>query len=187
MTLATRVLTAALLLGSVTPTRATTFSNPASIIIKDNPELVSSSSLTVSGMPGVITSLNVSLSQVTSPSVADLDFLLVGPGGQTFIVLSDCGGASSVSNVTVMLADAGASLLPRNAVFGSATFGSVFGGLTANGTWTLYAVDDQVTSGGSTVTGGWSLDVTTASLTATTTSVAASPNPSFTAPSLPPR
>lgn len=42
----------------------------------------------------------------------------------------------------------------------SATFASTFNGADPNGTWSLYAVDDQLTTGGS-VNSGWSLTVTT--------------------------
>jgi hypothetical protein len=47
---------------------------------------------------------------------------------------------------------------------GAATFTSAFGGLTpaqANGTWSLYVLDDTVLFGGS-ISGGWSLDITEA-------------------------
>ncbi len=43
---------------------------------------------------------------------------------------------------------------------GTATFASAFGGLNANGTWSLYAVDDAGGDAG-TLTGGWTLTVLT--------------------------
>lgn len=63
---------------------------------------------------------------------------------------------------------------------GSATFNSVFGGATANGTWNLYLTDD-CQGDFSSITGGWQLDVTTIVAAApTTTTVTSSQNPSLT-------
>jgi subtilisin-like proprotein convertase family protein len=58
---------------------------------------------------------------------------------------------------------------------------AAFNGLDPNGTWSLYVVDDACGNDVSdTISGGWSLDITTSSAVATSTSVASSPNPSTT-------
>ena len=64
---------------------------------------------------------------------------------------------------------------------GSATLASVFNGTDANGTWSLYVIDD-IANGGqiANVSGGWNLDITTVPDVATTTTITSSPNPSFT-------
>ena len=64
---------------------------------------------------------------------------------------------------------------------GTATFDSVFDGADANGTWSLYVVDDSVSGSNGSIAGGWSLVITTASLAATSTTLTSSLNPSFTA------
>lgn len=61
---------------------------------------------------------------------------------------------------------------------GAATLASTFNGLSPNGNWSLYIIDDSNGGGTSTVTGGWSIDITTAGATTpTTTSVTSSLNP----------
>ena len=64
---------------------------------------------------------------------------------------------------------------------GSATLTSVFGGTDPNGTWSLYTVDDIANpTPVNTIAGGWSLDITTGAIQSTFTTLASSPNPSFT-------
>jgi Big-like domain-containing protein len=62
-----------------------------------------------------------------------------------------------------------------------ATLGSVFDGLAANGTWSLYVIINEPGDGPGVIAGGWTLNITTASAAAaTTTTVSSSTNPSFT-------
>jgi hypothetical protein len=63
---------------------------------------------------------------------------------------------------------------------GTATLASVFNGISPNGTWSLYVVTDDCTDPAERLTGGWSLDITTAVGAATTTVVSSAPNPSTT-------
>ena len=63
---------------------------------------------------------------------------------------------------------------------GTATLASVFNGIVPNGTWSLYVVTDDCTDPAEKLSGGWSLDITTAVGAATTTTVVGSPNPSTT-------
>lgn len=75
----------------------------------------------------------------------------------------------------------GPASVNRPAPFGSATFASVFNGLSPNGNWSLYAIDDANGGGASTINGGWSIDITTAgAATPTTTSVVSNINPANT-------
>jgi len=112
----------------------------------------------------------------------DLDVLLVGPGGQKVLLMSDAGAGNDINNVTLTFDDAAASNLPDNSAIGSGTYKptdfvtgdtfpspapagpygtalSVFNGLNPNGTWSLYVLDDEAGDSGS-IAGGWSLDFT---------------------------
>lgn len=68
-----------------------------------------------SGIGGAISNVTLTLKNLTEPNLEDLDLLLVGPGGQRFLVVSDAGGDSthsgSASNSTVTFDD-NASFLP---------------------------------------------------------------------------
>jgi subtilisin-like proprotein convertase family protein len=168
----------------------------------------------VTGLSGVITSVTLELNNLNHSRGDDIDILLVGPGGQKFVVLSDVGGAlQPATNVTLTLADAAGSLVPNSgsissgtfkptdygtgdsfpspapvgpynepATAGAATFASVFNGAGANGTWSLYVVDDAAGGAGTTnIAGGWCVTFTTsATQAATTTTVSSNNNPSFT-------
>lgn len=64
---------------------------------------------------------------------------------------------------------------------GTATLASVFNGLSPNGNWNLFIVDDSNGGGASSVSGGWSIDITTAGATTpTSTTVTSSLNPANT-------
>ena len=87
-------------LGSIAELYATacgglTFRKPAPITINDrtgaNPQPASPypSNITVAGMPGSITKVTVKLNNITHGRPADIDMLLIGPGGQTAIIMSD--------------------------------------------------------------------------------------------------
>jgi subtilisin-like proprotein convertase family protein len=110
----------------------------------------------------------------------DLDLLLVGPGGQNALVMSDAGGAAGV-NVTFDIDDeadtpipaaAGPQpstayrptnydamesfVAPAPAQVGN-TFLGVFDGTSAAGTWRLYAMDDAASDVGTIVS--WELQL----------------------------
>jgi len=109
----------------------------------------------------------------------DLDILLVGPGGQKVLLMSDAGGGSDVNNITLTFDDAAASALADSAAIVAGTYKptdfvtgdtfpspapagpygttlSTFNGLNPNGTWSLYVLDDAASDSGS-IAGGWSL------------------------------
>jgi Ca2+-binding RTX toxin-like protein len=75
----------------------------------------------------------------------------------------------------------GPSSVNSPAPAGTATLGSVFNGTDANGTWSLYAIDDSLGGGASTVSGGWSLEITVdENIALTSTTVVSSMNPAST-------
>lgn len=135
--------------------------------------------VTVSGLAGTIEHVAVRLNQLTHTFSADLDLLLVAPGGQRAIVMSDVGGFEDVLDVSPTFQD-GAPAPTRP--LGSGTYAptdfdpgdtlpapapprpyntsfSAFNGTDPNGTWSLYVHDDQSADGGS--IGSVSLIITT--------------------------
>src|SRR5262245_1809359 len=76
-----------------------TFSNPAAIAVPAagspngiGPASPYPSAITVSGMMGTITDVNVTLTSVVHAIATDIDVLLVGPAGQSLIIMSDVKG-----------------------------------------------------------------------------------------------
>lgn len=165
------------------------FDNPTPVAITDN-QTSTPSSITVSGLDTPIADVDVFLNVLTHPQASDLDILLVGPGGQMAMILSNA--SSGNASGSLVLDDQAANQLPSsgdlrsgvfqptNYDFGSApdVFSSppapvaippsgsslsVFNGTQANGTWTLFIDDednDPVDTNGS-LQGGWGLRITT--------------------------
>ena len=143
------------------------------------------SAIEVSGVNGVVADLSVGLNGLTHAHPADVDVLLVGPQGQTALVLSDVGAGHPVSGVTLTLDDEAAAALPERDPLTAGTFRptnargfdlfdsgdifpgapdqngssalSAFDGTNPNGTWRLYVRDDDGGALGSLA--GWSLEI----------------------------
>jgi subtilisin-like proprotein convertase family protein len=175
-------------LGS-TVTNTTTFSNPAAITILDTPRIGGiapsspyPSNITVAGVVGTVSKVTAKLKGLSHTFPSDVDILLVGPGGQKLLLMSDVGGGTDAVNTTITFDDAatpiGATIIsgtfrPTNSGTGD-TFPapapagphadpqllSVFNGVNANGTWSLYVVDDAGIDAGS-IADGWELSITT--------------------------
>ncbi|PFK04105.1 hypothetical protein, partial [Bacillus cereus] len=65
------------------------FANPTQIIINDNaPASPYPSSIEVTGLCTTITKVIVTLKNISHPTPANIDILLVGPQGQTVILMS---------------------------------------------------------------------------------------------------
>ena len=160
--------------------------------------------INISGVSGVISNLKVSLSGFSHTAPSDIDILLVSPNGKGLIVMSDA-GSGTTTNVNLTFDDAAATTINSSIVSGSykptdqngegtpdtfpapAPFRpyyqnnqplSSFNGFSPNGEWRLYVVDDNPTNAGS-ISGGWSLDITT-------TPVVPPTQPSCSAPSFSP-
>jgi subtilisin-like proprotein convertase family protein len=177
-----------------------TFSNPATINIADVGAAAPYPSNISVALGGTITKVTVKLNNLSHTFPSDIDVLLVGPGGQNAIIVSDVGGGDDITGVTLTLDDAAPSSLPAN-LLATGTFkptntgvgdtwpapapapagGSpltVFNGTSPNGTWSLYVVDDAAQDLGS-FGGGWELNITTNSACGT-------PTPTPTATATPP-
>lgn len=156
------------------------------------------SNINVSGLSGNITKVTATLNGLSHQAPFDLDVLLSGPApNKNLFLLSDSGGFNPVSNVDVTFDDAATGVpdplvngtfQPTNSDDGSsdampapapaptsATALSTLNGTSANGQWSLWAVDDASGDSGS-ISGGWCLTVSTQA--ATTTTLAVAPNPS---------
>lgn len=142
--------------------------------------------ITVSNVGGTITKVVVQLGSLTHTNPGDIDILLVGPGGQNAIIMSDAGGQPNVSGVNITLDDAAVNSLPPVAALTSGTFKptnhdlgapdgfpapapaplggsalSVFNGTNPNGTWSLYVFDDVGNDAGFFAAEAWAITITT--------------------------
>jgi subtilisin-like proprotein convertase family protein len=115
---------------SIRPTAAPSFSgtNSSPITIDPvNPDsdpapaVPYSSDIDVGTLTGNITSVSVTINGLTHDSPDDLDMLLVAPNGTPFHFWSDVGGSSPVSDITVTVADTGATALPDDGPLVSGT------------------------------------------------------------------
>jgi subtilisin-like proprotein convertase family protein len=119
-------------------------------------------SLVVSGFHGSIGRLAVRLNALSHTFPGDLDIVLVGPGGQSVMLMSDIGGGTPVTDIHLTFQD-GAPVPPAALVSGTyaptnvsaidnlplpapagpySTSLAVFNGTNPNGTWSLYVFDD---------------------------------------------
>jgi uncharacterized repeat protein (TIGR01451 family) len=142
------------------------------------------STIFVSGLTASVFHVRVALNNLSHSYADDLDVLLVGPGGQSTLLMSDCGGDFSMANVSLTFDDATANALPDSgAIFSGVVqpsnhgleadlfpapapagpYGTnlaVFNDTDPNGLWSLYLVDDADKDSGL-LAGGWSLTFTT--------------------------
>ena len=179
---------------SITTTKS--FTNAAVITILDSSAGTPyPSPINVAGLSGTITNVTVTLRGLTHSWLSDVDVLLVGPGGQAMILMSDCGDGpmNNANNVTLTLSNGAAASLPASGIIGSGTFRptdfalgsadifpgpapagpygtnfSTFTGLGANGAWSLYVFDDGPGDVGS-IANGWSLTITTVAASSSNT------------------
>jgi uncharacterized repeat protein (TIGR01451 family) len=163
-----------------------TFANTNAISIPDlGAATPYPSTITVSGLTGLVRRVTVGLQGLTHTFPDDLDLLLVSPSGQKLVIMSDAGGSWSVTNATLTLADAAAAPLPDSSQILDGSFQpadyesgdffpppapsggsggplSLFNGADPNGVWSLYVVDDAAGDAGA-IGGGWSLTIETIS------------------------
>lgn len=143
------------------------------------------STLTVAGALNGITDVNLLMTGYSHANPDDVDVLLVGPGGQRAMVMSDVGGSTDVAGLNLTLDDQAASALPDAGPLVAGTFQptnsitpdtafpapapditgagtplSVFNGTNPNGVWSLYVVDDGALFQGA-IAGGWALQIST--------------------------
>ena len=160
-------------------------------------------SLGVSGLVGRVKSVTTNFS-LTHPEPNDLDVLLVAPGGQTSMLMSDVGGTVPVSQVNLGFAPGASQQLPAQGPLAGGTYRptnvsggdafpptlpgphaadlGAFEGAAPNGTWVLFVQKDGA-SGGTGTLGHWSLTIeTTIAASDTTFNVLSPAGPTTTSP-----
>jgi uncharacterized repeat protein (TIGR01451 family) len=161
----------------------TSFTNSAAITIPDHGSASPyPSTISVTGLAGLVGKVAVSLKGVTHGFPDDIDILLVSPSGQKVVLMSDTGGGHSITNLNLAFDDSASAGLPDTAQIGSGTykptdfepgdnfpppapvgavsaFLSALNGSNPNGNWSLYVVDDA--TGDSGLISNWSLSITT--------------------------
>ncbi len=134
---------------------------------------------------GTIRDVNVRLRRLSHPIPDDVQVLLVGPRGQTAILMANVGAVVDVSDVTLRLDDEAAAPLPVDAKLQSGDFRptnddgviafnapapqgtsaneslSVFDGSNPNGTWRLFVQDEYGPEDPGSFSDGWALEITT--------------------------
>jgi subtilisin-like proprotein convertase family protein len=112
-----------------TVTGTTTFSNNSAVTILDTPRIGGiapsspyPSNILVSGVTGTVTRVAVRLKNLNHTFPGDVDMLLVSPGGQKMIILSDAIGSTDWVNITYLLDDTAAALVPSTGTPVSGTF-----------------------------------------------------------------
>ncbi|WP_142343272.1 hypothetical protein [Bacillus cereus] len=103
-----------------------TFSNPTPIVMPETGTAGIAdpypSQIVVEGMSGVIEKITVTLKNIKSTWPDDIGVLLMGPQGQTLILMSDVGKSEDIINVTLILDDDAANPLPAEDPVVSGTF-----------------------------------------------------------------
>lgn len=136
--------------------------------------------INIAGFSGSATEVRVSLFGMSHTFPDDLDILLVGPSGQTVMLMSDAGGADDVVGIDLVFED-GAAAIPDATVLSSGIYSPTNIGATdpmpapapagpygtsllsafgadVNGAWSLYVFDDASADTGA-IAGGWQIEV----------------------------
>ena len=143
--------------------------------------------INVSGLSGTIGDVNVTISGFSHTFPDDIDILLVGPGGQKIILMSDAGGPHDISNLTLTFDEEAPSFPSNGSSLASGLFKpvnytgnggpndvfpapapagpygtllAIFDGTDPNGDWRLFVFDDEGRDVGR-IANGWSLEIAT--------------------------
>ncbi len=195
--------------GGVTSTLQ--LANTRRIGIYGNQATLYPSAIYLANAIGLVQNVTVTLHGLTHTYAADISALLVGPSGQTVMLMSNTGGGSTLVNEDLTFSDAAAQTLPLSGtittgVYRPTNYGfsgpngrfpvpapgapygsslSAFNGASPNGTWQLYVFDTFAASDNGAMNGGWDLNFTTyttETVTFTDTLPAGLGSPSVTSP-----
>jgi subtilisin-like proprotein convertase family protein len=141
------------------------------------------STITVSNLDGTITALRVTLHNFEHQFPEDINALLIAPSGTNVMLMSDCGGAYSMTNVNLTFDSGITNLITTQGDIFSGTYSATdynypnsmappapttpaygtslgqFKRLNPNGDWQLYLYDNLYEDIG-VLRGGWSLTLT---------------------------
>ncbi|WP_108836643.1 VPLPA-CTERM sorting domain-containing protein [Tateyamaria sp. Alg231-49] len=131
---------------------------------------------------GLIIGLTVDIFGLSHTYPDDVFLGLASPDGTTVILMNDALGENGIVNVDLTFDDAASSAIPNTGTIVSGTYStgsygplpgnlpadiptftaggdlSDFVGLEANGTWSLFVLDDHIFDTGS-ISGGWALNI----------------------------
>ncbi len=155
------------------------------IVINDDAAASPYPSTNVVSLPGTISKVTVTVSNMAHASWSDVSVLLVGPTGTNVMLMGAVGGHHGATNVTLTFDDSAASgmttgtptsgsyqptqfntgfsMLPPAPSAQAAPYGTTlsgFVGTVATGNWLLYVLDDLALDAGA-ISNGWSLGITT--------------------------
>jgi hypothetical protein len=173
-----------------TVSNTTAITIPATVATGTQPATPYPAAVTVSGVTGSVTKVTATITNYTHAFPSDVDIILVGPGGQQCVLMSDIGG--TMTGRTFTFDDAAAAALTTGAASGTYrptnssaadTFPapgpgavtqatpllSVFNNVNPNGTWNLFVVDDFGSADSGSIAGGWTLNITTQTTSCSTT------------------
>jgi hypothetical protein len=168
------------------PAGAATFSNPTAMRNIGDILYPYPSPIAVGGMQGTVVKATATLNAISYEDVDELEMLLVAPGGQKLILMTEaCQNLDTTgSPVTFTFDDAAPAAIPATPPCASGTYRpfdhdvgfysfiypapappypatlSVLTGAQPNGIWQLFGNDSVIGVGGS-IEGGWSLELTT--------------------------
>lgn len=141
-------------------------------------------SINVAGVVGTVAYIEVTLIDFQHTYPNDVDILLMGPGGQAVMLMSDVGGSDNVNNRNLTFSQFGEPIPDGELQTGTyrptngsgdgdgggdnpgppapsgpySTDLSVFAGLNPNGVWQLLIQDDYPSEDGGTIT-GWEIRI----------------------------
>ena len=140
------------------------------------------SEITVAGQFGLVSGVQVNLTNFSHTAPDDVDLMLVAPNGHKVVLMSDVGGTNAVTNLNLVFDDTATASLPDSSAITAGTYKptdfetgdifpapapsgaptgrllSAFNGISPNGAWKLFLVDDNGANAGN-ISGGWSLSV----------------------------
>jgi streptogramin lyase len=175
-------------IGRVSISAPPRYTNPDAITVaaspnSDGPGDPYPSTIEASGLSGTVSKVSVRLNGIYHPNADDLEALLVGPGGQKVLLMSDSAGGGSRDPATgqMITFDDDGPHAPAKLVSGIfkpfvgdpgpptfagpapappyATSLSAFDGTNPNGVWKLFLQDDNAVFDRGVIAGGWSLDI----------------------------
>jgi subtilisin-like proprotein convertase family protein len=148
-----------------------TFASSAGIAIPSEGDAAPyPSTISVSGQPGPLSHLRVTLDDFSHSYTDDVSVVLRGPNGNAVRLMSDIGGSSGVTNLDLVLDDAAASSLPDDGPLVAGTFKPTTGttggfagnpapGVLPSGPFVPYGSSLDTAFGGTSPNGTWSLYV----------------------------